>query len=81
DMGYDNVIFSAGQYEDAIAGNSTWETGDWNGDTEFNSGDFVAAFSAGGYDKDPRPANAVPEPSGVAILVVGCLVLLRTRSR
>ena len=74
-------VFSAGQYEDDIAGNSTWETGDWNGDTEFDSGDFVAAFSAGGYDKGPRPVNAVPEPSGIAILIVGCLALLRARTR
>ncbi|MCA9217776.1 MAG: LamG domain-containing protein, partial [Planctomycetales bacterium] len=26
------VVFTASQYEDGIAGNSTWATGDWNGD-------------------------------------------------
>lgn len=42
-------IFVAGQYEDAIVGNSTWTTGDWNGDGEFSSADLVWAFQASGY--------------------------------
>ena len=42
-------IFQAGQYDDGLAGNSTWATGDWNCDGEFDSGDLVAAFQAGGY--------------------------------
>ena len=33
-------IFVAGQYEDEFEGNSTWATGDWNGDGEFTSFDF-----------------------------------------
>ena len=40
----------------AIAGNSTWAEGDWNCDGDFNSGDFVAAFQAGGYVAAARPA-------------------------
>jgi hypothetical protein len=63
------IVFQAGQYEDTAAGNSKWETGDWNGDTEFNSSDFVTAFQAGGYEKGPRPAAAVPEPTGCLWLV------------
>ncbi len=39
----------AGQYEDATPGNSTWETGDWNGDGDFDTSDLVAAFQAGNY--------------------------------
>ena len=50
--------------------------GDWpdlvNGDRKFGSGDMVAAFAAGGYEKGLRPAtgvNAVPEPSGIVLVV------------
>ena len=32
------AVFQAGQYEDAEAMNSTWATGDWNGDQEFATG-------------------------------------------
>ena len=46
-------VFSAGQYEDAIVGNSTGSTGDWNGDGDFESGDLIAAFSDGGYEARP----------------------------
>jgi hypothetical protein len=48
------VVFTAGEYEDAIAGNSTFEEGDWNGDRDFDTQDLVAAFQAGTY-----VANAV----------------------
>ncbi len=55
-------VFGAGQYEDAVAGNSQWATGDWDGDGEFNSSDFVKAFQSGGYEMGPRAAvAAVPE--------------------
>jgi hypothetical protein len=43
------LIFQAGEYEDGIPGNSTWEEGDWNGDGEFDTGDLVFAFTAGTY--------------------------------
>ena len=78
-------VFSSGEYEDAEPLNSTWEDGDWNGDSEFNSSDFVTAFSAGGYEKGPRQqANAVPEPSSGAFLILAAMVqltLLRRRPR
>jgi predicted outer membrane repeat protein len=43
------IAFQAGEYEDAIAGNSTWEEGDWDGDGDFNSSDLVLAFQGGNY--------------------------------
>jgi hypothetical protein len=69
-------VFTAGQYEDAVAGNSTWATGDWNGDGDFTSSDFVSAFQAGGYEKGPRAAvGSVPEPISVTLLLVGGIVV------
>ena len=43
------AVFIAGQYEDAVVGNSGWATGDWNCDAEFNSSDLVVAFREGAY--------------------------------
>ena len=43
------LVFRAGEYEDAIAGNSTWETGDWNADGDFTTADLVLAFQSGMY--------------------------------
>ena len=76
------VVFTAGEYEDAAAGNSTWATGDWNGDSEFNSSDFVAAFVGGGYELGPRAAvAAVPEPTSLGLLAFALLGLLALRRR
>ena len=74
------VVFSAGEYEDGVAGNSKWATGDWNGDKEFDTSDFVTAFSDGGYEKGPRTPAAVPEPIGIGGLVA-CIVLMAFRRR
>ena len=71
-------VFTAGQYEDDVDGNSTWATGDWNGDGEFSSSDFVLAFQQDAYEKGPRPA-AVPEPAGVALMLMGILAFGATR--
>ncbi len=43
------AVFQAGEYEDQILGNSTFEEGDWNGDGDSDSGDLVMAFQAGHY--------------------------------
>lgn len=43
------LVFAAGQYEDGVAGNSSWARGDWNCDGEFDSSDLIVAFSFGGY--------------------------------
>ncbi|MCA9200448.1 MAG: hypothetical protein KDA87_23070, partial [Planctomycetales bacterium] len=61
-------VFTAGEYEDAIDGNSTWSEGDWNGDGDFNSSDFVVAFQGGGFEIGPRTGvAAVPEPSAFGL--------------
>ncbi len=48
-------VFQAGQYEDGIAGNSIWSTGDWNGDGDFTTSDLVVAFQDGGYEAGRGP--------------------------
>jgi hypothetical protein len=54
-------VFVAGEYEDDIEGNSNWPTGDWEGDGDFASSDFIVAFQDGGYEAGPRVAQIVPE--------------------
>ena len=48
---YADLVFAmiAGEYNDAVEGNSTWEEGDWNRDGEFNSEDIVFVFRIGAY--------------------------------
>ncbi|MCA9196530.1 MAG: pentapeptide repeat-containing protein [Planctomycetales bacterium] len=72
------TVFQAGQYEDAIDGNSTWQSGDWNADGDFTSADLVVAFQDGGYDAGTRAATfAVPEASGAwSFGVINLLILL-----
>lgn len=43
------VVFQAGEYEDAVPGNSSFAEGDWNGDGDFTTADLVFAFQAGNY--------------------------------
>ena len=75
------VIFQAGEFEDDVIGNSTWATGDWNGDADFDTGDLVFAFRDGGYERGPRRLVAmVPEPSGfilVMLAAVCCMIDVR----
>ena len=61
----------AGKYESDQA--ATWAEGDWNGDGVFNSGDFVVAFTDGGFEQGPRVAATVPEPSGIVLAFVSIL--------
>ena len=43
------AVFRAGEYEDDIENNSTFEEGDWNGDGDFDSSDLIAALQASEY--------------------------------
>jgi hypothetical protein len=52
------TVFVAGEYEDGIAGNSTFAEGDWNGDGEFDTGDLVDAFQRGHYVAGALPIAA-----------------------
>lgn len=79
------LVFQAGEYEDGVAGNSTWAEGDWNGDGDFDTSDFVAAFQSGGYERGPRRLVAVPEPASMpwiwAVSTVFLGLLIRKRSQ
>lgn len=50
------TVFTVGEFEDEIAGNSTWADGDWNCDFDFTTSDLVVAFQDGGYISAARPA-------------------------
>jgi hypothetical protein len=50
------TVFQAGEYEDAVAGNSGWSDGDWNCDGDFTTSDLVHAFIRGGYDTKAVPS-------------------------
>ena len=67
-------VLANGEYEDSIAGNSTWSEGDWTNDNEFDSGDLVVALASGGYVAGAAAA-AVPEPAGAVLLLLGGLPL------
>jgi len=74
-------VFQAGEYEDAAAGNSDWTEGDWNGDGDFGSADFIDAFQQGMYEQaSVLPATrAVPEPGTLTLLSIGGLIMSRRR--
>lgn len=70
-------VFTVGEYEDMVEGNSTWADGDWDGNGDFDSSDFVKAFSAGGYEQGPRAAVAsVPEPTSCGVLLLGAAIAM-----
>ena len=52
-------IFQAGEYEDNIANNSTFDEGDWNGDGDFDSTDLVLAFQVGTYSSEARKLSNI----------------------
>ncbi len=58
-------VFQRGEYEDNVAGNSTWADGDWSGDGEFDSTDFILSFQTGRYETGaarPTLRQAAIEP-------------------
>ena len=62
-------VFQRGEYEDNIAGNSTWTDGDWDCDGDFTTRDLVLAFQQGNYVENAnalaannRPANRLLRP-------------------
>jgi hypothetical protein len=57
-------VLASGEYEDDTELNSSWLTGDWDGDGDFTSGDLVVALADGGYEAG---ALAVPEPTAVVL--------------
>ncbi len=57
-------VFKAGEYEDDVSLNSTWEEGDWNRDGDFDSGDLVLALQEGQY-----AAAAIPMEAEIAAAV------------
>jgi hypothetical protein len=73
-------VFQVGEYEDNIAGNSTWSDGDWTSDHEFDSSDLVAAFQAGQYEPAGAASSSVPEPTGWVLALIG-MTLVATRRR
>ena len=44
------LALAAGEYEDGVAGNSTFREGDWDGDGDFTSQDFVFMFQLGTFE-------------------------------
>ena len=75
------TVFGAAKYETGQA--ATWSEGDWNGDGQFNSADFVAAFGGGGYESGARDGGlqTVPEPSSIALIGLGIVLLCNRRRR
>ena len=72
-------VFAAGLYESGQM--ALWEQGDWDGDMTFGSGDLVAAFTDGGYEQGPPAVPAVPEPSGMGLLMIGVAACSFARRR
>jgi hypothetical protein len=60
-------VFRAGEYEDSLQQNSTWETGDWDCDGEFGTSDLILAFQFGGYSLASTPTGAL-SASGLSSL-------------
>jgi hypothetical protein len=52
------VLLQSNEYEDGISGNSQFEEGDFNGDGDFTTNDFVWAFQYAVYEVSPANANA-----------------------
>ncbi len=53
------LALASGEFEDEIADNSTWSSGDWNCDGEFTTGDIVRAFRGGNFVSPARAADGL----------------------
>lgn len=63
-------VFQRGEYEDTVAGNSTWTDGDWNQDGECDSNDLVLAFQQGTYQIEAaRQERPLPSAADLAAAV------------
>ncbi len=72
------AVLGAGLYETDV--DAVWSSGDFNGDGRANSGDLVTALAGGGYELGPRASvAAVPEPSGLLLMLCGLLLWPRRR--
>ncbi|MCA9217985.1 MAG: hypothetical protein KDB27_33170 [Planctomycetales bacterium] len=74
------TVFSAAEYEDGIANNSTWAEGDWDGDGDFGSGDLVFVFKRNEYEIGPRATHAVPEPT-LGFMSIASFICVGSRFR
>ena len=54
-----DMVFTmlANLYEDGIANNAAWTTGDWNCDGDFDSEDIVEVFRRGGYTETANASS------------------------
>lgn len=68
------TIFQAGEYQDAIEGNSGWSEGDFDGNGESNSSDLVLALQSGNYQVGA--SGAIPEPTTATLFLVSLLMLV-----
>jgi len=73
------AVFAAGLYETGRM--ALWGQGDWDGDMVFGSGDLVLAFADGGYERGPRAVPAVPEPSGICLVLISIVSWTVARRR
>jgi hypothetical protein len=66
-------VFQAGEYEDAVPGNSTWSEGDWDCDGDFTTNDFVIAFQDGAYSAESVPRFGQPQPAVPLTIVASAI--------
>jgi len=71
-------VLQFAEYEDDVAGNSTWAEGDWNGDLDFDTQDLILGLQTGAYEMGTRGvAVMVPEPRSLLLCVIGLGLLWR----